>query len=120
MTIGVPTCRDTETCCAVAARLAAEGMRGQVVVALDDDGMACGWATRAALQSARRGQLVSAVLDENIPQVPPDIPAAAAAQWMKDQRLDYAFLMHAWPGEPRPAAVVTRQTLEQHVAEAVA
>jgi hypothetical protein len=88
-------------------------MRGQVVVALDEDGMACGWATRAALQAAGPKQPVSAVMDEDIPEVPPDIPAAVAAQLLRDRGRDYAFLMHAWPGEPRPAAVVARQTLEQ-------
>jgi hypothetical protein len=117
MTIGVPTCRDTETCCAVAARLAAEGLRGQVVVALDEDGLACGWATRAALQAARPRKLVSAVLDEDIPQLPPDIPAAAAAQLLRDRGLEYAFLMHTWPGELRPAAMVSRLVLEQHTPE---
>lgn len=113
MTIGVPTCRATETCCAVAARLTAEGARGEVVVALDEGGQACGWTTRRALLAARPRRPVSTVLDEHIPEVPPDIPAAAAAQLMRARGHEFAFLMHAWPGLARPAAVVTRQALEQ-------
>jgi hypothetical protein len=52
------------------------------------------------------------VVDEHIPQVPPDIPAQAAWQLMRDLGLDCLFLMHAWPGEPRPSAVITRQAIE--------
>lgn len=105
MTIGVPVCQDTETGGVVAARLAAQRPPAQVVVALDEAGLAYGWATAADL-AAHPAQPVSAILDEAIPQVPPDIPAAAAAQLMRDRGVTHAFLMHAWPGEPRPAAVI--------------
>ncbi len=111
MTIGVPVCRDTETCGTVAARLACQTPSAEVVVALDEDGMACGWTTAAAL-AARPAEPVSAVLDEVIPQVPPDLPAAAAAQLLRDRGVAYAFLMHDWPGEPRPSALIALKTLE--------
>jgi hypothetical protein len=101
------------------ARLTTEGVRGDVVVALDSSGTACGWTTRAALQAAPPKKLVTAVLDEDIPQLPPDIPVAAAAQLLRDRGQDYAFLMHGWPGPARPAAVIARQTLEHHLTEAV-
>jgi hypothetical protein len=93
-------------------------VRGETVVALDDDGMACGWATRAALLAAPPAYLVCAVLDEHIPELPPDLPAAVAADLMRDCGEDYAFLMHAWPGEPRPAALVIRRLLEAGLAPA--
>lgn len=112
MTIGVPVCRDTETCGAVAARLAAARPPAEVVVALDEDGMACGWATAAALSAAPSSQLVGEVLEEDIPQVPPNIPAAAAAQMMRDRGVAYAFLMHDWPGEPRPSAMIALKRIE--------
>ena len=111
MTIGVPVCRDTEPCGAVAARLAAVRPPAEAVVALDEDGMACGWA-RAADLAAQPGLPVSAVLDEEIPQVPPDMPVAAAAEWLRGRGVAYAFLMHAWPGEPRPSAMIALRTLE--------
>ncbi len=109
MTIGVPVCRDTESCSTVAARLA-----GEVAVVLDDDGMACGWATRGALQMAAPLSLVGAMMDEDIPTVPPDIPAETAAQLMRDRRVAYLFLMHDWPGEPRPSAVISLAAIERH------
>lgn len=105
MTIGVPVCRETEIGGVVAARLAAQRPPAEVVVALDEAGMACGWASAAAL-AGHPDQPVSAILDEDIPQVPPDIPAAAAAQMMRDRGVTHAFLMHAWPGEPRPSAML--------------
>jgi CBS domain-containing protein len=113
MTIGVPVCRDTERCAAVAARLA-----GEVVVVLDEDGMACGWATRLRLL-AHPDSPVGEVMDEDIPTVSPTLPAEAAAQRMRDRGVEFLFLMHDWPGEPRPSAVIARSTIEQRLMEAV-
>src|SRR5574337_767020 len=100
MTIGVPVCRDTERCGAVKARLEQPGSSGEVVVVLDGDGMACGWLRRDALEADSTRE-VGEVMDENIPTVPPDIPVEAAAQIMRDRGVEFLFLMHDWPGEPR-------------------
>jgi hypothetical protein len=116
MVIGVPVCRGDEACGAVAERLAAQGARGDVVVVLDDDGMACGWARRGRLQAAAPGAPARSVMDECIPEFPPDIPAAAAAALLRDQGLEYGFLMHNWPGERRPAAMIARRTIEERLA----
>jgi CBS domain-containing protein len=113
MTIGVPICRDTETCAEVAARLAL----APVVVALDATGMACGWATRSELAQQPSTRTVAEVMNEDIPTVPPDIPAQAAAHLMRDRDLAYLFLMHSWPGEPRPAAYISREKIEQQLLE---
>lgn len=112
MTIGVPVCRDAETCGAVAARLSAE-----VVVALDEDGMACGWLTRKQLTDADPSLAIGAVMDEDIPTVPPDIPAQAAAQLMRDRGVEHLFLMHDWPGEPRPSAVISLKAVAARLAK---
>ena len=112
MTIGVPVCRETEPCGSVAARLAALPC-AEVVVALDEDGMASGWARREALAAQPAGRRVGEVMDEAIPSVPPDIPIAAALQLMADRCVDYLFLMHDWPGEPRPSAVIARREIER-------
>jgi CBS domain-containing protein len=113
MTIGVPVCRDDETCGAVRTRLANHPV--PVVVALDEDGIACGWLTLAQLSQAAAADRVGAVMEEVIPTVPPDIPAAAAAQLMGDRGVDFLFLMHAWPGELRPSAVISRQVIERRL-----
>ncbi len=110
MTIGVPVCHEAETCGAVLAQLT-----GDVVVALDEDGMACGWLTREQLTQAGGSQTVGEVMDEDIPTVPPDIPAETAAQMMRDRGVNYLFLMHDWPGEPRPAAVISLDAIERRL-----
>ena len=111
MTIGVPVCRDTETCGAVAARLTGGGP--PVVVVLDEDGMACGWLTRDRLAAEAATRPVGEVMDEDIPTVPPDIPVEAAAQLMRDRGVEHLFLMHDWPGEPRPSAVISLKAIER-------
>ncbi len=113
MTIGVPICRETETCAGVAARLAA----AQVVVALDDMGRPSGWATRDQLAQPPTTRTVAEVMNEDIPTVPPDIPAETAALMMRDRGVAFLFLIHAWPGEARPSAYVSRQTIEQRLSE---
>jgi CBS domain-containing protein len=111
MTIGVPVCRETETCATVAARLT-----GEVVVVLDADGMACGWLTAAALTTASPEQLIGEVMEEDIPTVSPTLPAEAAAQLMRERGVEFLFLMHNWPGEPRPSAVISLKTVEERLA----
>lgn len=113
MTIGVPTCRGDERCGAMAARLARLPNQPEVAVVLDDDGMSAGWVSRAALEGADPASTVDSVMDEDIPEVPPDIPALAALQILRDRGLTHAFLMHSWPGEPRPSAVLALSTLER-------
>ncbi|MBI3760386.1 MAG: CBS domain-containing protein [Chloroflexi bacterium] len=115
MTIGVPVCRDTETCGEVTARLARQDSRAEVVVALDEDGMSCGWTTLERLVTEPGNRPVGEVMDEDIPTVPPDIPAEAAAQLMRDRGVEYLFLMHDWPGEPRPSAVISLRNIEQRI-----
>lgn len=119
MTIGVPVCREREACGAVAARLAATPPGVDALVALDDYGVACGWLTRAALlaQVAQDpARPVGELMDEDIPTVLPDIPAEAAALLMRDRGVEHAFLMHDWPGEARPSAVISRSAIARRLA----
>jgi CBS domain-containing protein len=113
MTIGVPICRDTEPCSAAAARLAQHSVPAEVIVVLDGDGIACGWLTREWLLQQDAARIVGEVMDEDIPSVPPSIPVEAAAQIMRDRGVEYLFLMHDWPGERRPSAVVSLKTIKQ-------
>jgi CBS domain-containing protein len=98
------------------ARLDRQSSPAEVVVALDEDGSACGWLTRHDLVGACPERAVAEVMDEDLPSVPPDIPAEAAADIMRDRGLDYLFLMHDWPGERRPAAFLSRHKLERYQA----
>ncbi len=112
MIIGVPICRAAESCGTVAARLAAEGERGEVVMVMDAQGRSVGWAPRTLLAGAAPDDAMSAIMLEDIPVLPPEIPVGAAAQLLSDQHAEYGFLMHAWPGEGRPSAFVSRRRLE--------
>ncbi|HLF26271.1 MAG TPA: CBS domain-containing protein [Anaerolineae bacterium] len=112
MTIGVPICRDTEPCGVAAARLARQPVSPGVLVALDGDGIAVGWLTCEQLAQHDPARIVGEVMHEEFPTVPPDIPAETAAQLMRDRGVPYLFLMHDWPGEPRPSAVVSLRAIE--------
>ena len=113
MTIGVPICRESEACGAVAVRLGGT----PVVVVLNAAGAACGWTTRSALERQTAVATIGEMMEEAIPTIPPDIPAAAALQLMRDQGLDFMFLMHMYPGEPRPSAYLAREALERRLLE---
>lgn len=116
MTIGVPVCRDAERCGDVEARLTRQATQAEVVGVLDDDGSACGWISRERLRQ-HSTHTVGEVMEEDIPTVPPDIPAEAAAQIMRDRGVEYLFLMHDWPGEPRPSAVISLKAIEQRMGQ---
>ena len=112
MTIGVPVCREAETCGDVEARLARQATQAEVVGVLDEAGSACGWISRERLRQ-NPTHTVGEVMEEEIPTVPPDIPAEAAAQIMRDRGVEYLFLIHDWPGEPRPSAVISLKAIER-------
>jgi CBS domain-containing protein len=114
MTIGVPVCRDSELCGDVEARLRQQYAQTEVVGVLDEDGSACGWLSREQLL-VHAARPVGEVMNEEIPEVPPDIPAEAAARIMRDRGVAYVFLMHNWPGERRPSAVVSLRAIEQRI-----
>ena len=46
------------------------------------------------------------------------LDAQAAAQLLRDRGVAYAFLMHDWPGEPRPSAMIALKTLEAYLEHA--
>ena len=114
MIIGVPVCHEAERCGDVEARLTRQSAHAEVVGVLDEDGSACGWISRERLRQ-NFTHAVGEVMEEEIPTVPPDIPAKTAAQIMRDRGVEYLFLMHDWPGEPRPSAVISLKAIEQRL-----
>ena len=56
------------------------------------------------------------VMREGIPQIPPDIPLAVAAQMMRDQNVRTFFLMHHAGGVVYPAASLSYQHILRHLA----
>ena len=125
MQIGVITCRADLPLGEAVEILLRDNLESLIV--LDEVGHAVGWLKRsqakavygrAAAQSCDR-LTVAEVMRPDIPEIPPDIPAAAAAQIMLDLGVRSLFLMHHDGGVSWPAAVFRfEDILRQLVAEA--
>jgi CBS domain-containing protein len=117
MTVGVHTC-GPETPVVDLARLMLENGLEAVVVL--EEGNALGTVTQQELVRAysaanTTGLTASEIMQEGVPQVPPDIPLKTAAQLMLDRGLRAIFLMLQSAGIEYPAAVLTFQHLLRHL-----
>jgi CBS domain-containing protein len=112
MQIGVKTC-STDTPLTEAVRiLLNDGL--EALVALDKNAHAAGLLSRSDVVMAygrsavspggHEGLTVADVMSPTIPEIPPDIPAAAAAQLMFDFNVREMYLMHHDGGISWPAA----------------
>lgn len=110
MTVGVPTCA-LETSLDQVARLLLNS-ESECVVVLDPEGHAQGVVSQDDLVKSFMMKdwdslVAEDIMQENVPQVPPDIPLTAAAQIMLDQRVRAVFMMHHAGGIIYSAAVLT-------------
>jgi len=110
MTIGVTTC-SLGTPVSEIARLMVEKSLEAVVV-LDEEGNARGYvgqdeAVGAISRPDGRDLKVEDVLREDIPEIPVDIPIAAAAQIMQDKGVRVLFFLHHAGGIAYPAGILT-------------
>jgi CBS domain-containing protein len=124
MHIGVTTC-PAETPLVEAVRiLLRHGLES--VVILDDSGHAVGLFGQQeavvcyGLSQTRSGNFdaltVAEAMRPEIPEIPPDIPATAAAQLMLDQQVRELYLLHHDGGISWPAAVLRFEDILRHVA----
>lgn len=111
MRVGVPTCRE-DAALEEVARLLVERNASALVV-LDEDGNAVGWVgeEHVARAAGRSGAALVAgdVMEEQVPTIPPDVPAVAAANLMLDRGIRQLFVVHHAGGIVYPAAVFTLQ-----------
>jgi CBS domain-containing protein len=110
MTVGVPTC-PPETPAADIARLLLDRDLEALVV-LNAEGHAIGVVTRTELVTAfargRSGEIFAeAIMNPDIPELPPDIPLEAAVNLMLDSGQRIAFLSHHGGGVRYPSAMIT-------------
>jgi predicted transcriptional regulator len=118
MTIGVETCSpDTPIVDIVRAMLL--NQLDEVVVL--EEGNALGVVGQNELIRAYASEdfqslVAEDVMREGIPQVPPEIPLAAAAQVMLDLDVRTLFLMHQSAGIEYPAALISFRHLLRHMA----
>lgn len=118
MTVGVATCSLATPINGIASLLLEQDLEG--IVVLDKEGHAAGVVTQDELVRAyARGSwqtlLAEDVMRVDVPQLPPDIPLAAAAQLMQDQGVRVAFLTHHAGGIIYPAAVITYKHFLRHL-----
>jgi crotonyl-CoA carboxylase/reductase len=118
MTVGVATC-PPETPAINLARLILDQNIEAIVVL--EEGNAIGIVSQNELvrvyaRGDYAGLSARDIMNEDVPQVPPDIPLAAAAQLMLDNDTRVLFLMHHSAGVEYPAGVISFRHLIRHFA----
>jgi CBS domain-containing protein len=118
MTVGVLTCSPGTPVADLALAMLEKEQEAVVVL---DEGSAVGVVDQRCLLSAytREGAWslkAEDIMQEGVPQVPPDIPLVAAVQVMLDQDRRALFLMHHSAGIEYPAAVISYRHILRHLA----
>jgi CBS domain-containing protein len=118
MSVGVPTCALDDSAVDLARWFLEKEIEGAVV--LDENGHGVGVVTHQQLVRAyARGNYdtltAQDILEDKVPQVPPDIPLAAAAQIMQDLGVRILFLTHHAGGIEYPAAYISYKHLLRHL-----
>lgn len=119
MTVGVLTCTPDATVAEIARLLLEYDLEG--VIVLDHEGHAAGVVTQRELIGAYqhenpRALTAAAIMGEDVPELPPDIPLTAAAGLMRDQGWRVIFLMHNAVGISYPAAQLSYRHFLRHLA----
>lgn len=119
MTVGVPTCKTTSPVVDVARFIVKNNVEEMVV--LDDEGHGVGVIGYEELVSVYGRDNVDEltaeeVMREGVPELPADIPVAAAAQMMKDQRIRVAYMNHNSAGIIYPAALISYRHIRRALA----
>jgi CBS domain-containing protein len=120
MSIGVLTCSPDTSIVELTRILLEKELEG--VVVLDDQGHAAGVVGRQELiraYSTGEYEYLTAekVMQDGVPQIPPDIPLTAAAQIMQDRGQRIMFLMHHAGGIEYPAAMLSYKNMLRHMLE---
>jgi len=116
----VPTC-PPHTPIVDLTRLMLEKNWEAMVVLDGEEGHAIGVVSQDELVQAyereeARTLTAEQIMHEGVPQIPPDIPLAVAAQMMLDQHVRAFFLMHNAAGVTYPAAMITYRHILRHLA----
>jgi CBS domain-containing protein len=120
MSVGVLTCSPDTSVVELTRILLEKDLEAAVV--LDDHGHATGIVTRDDLVRVYatgdnvQGLTAEAVMQDGVPQIPPDIPLTVAAQIMQDRGLRIIFLTHHAGGIEYPAAMLSYAHLLRHMA----
>jgi predicted transcriptional regulator len=118
MTVGVVTCSPQTPVTVIAQAILEKEL--EAVVVIDSEGHALGIVGQDQLvQAYAQGNYeqlkAQDIIRDEVPQIPPDIPIAAAAQLMQDQGLRVFFLTHHAGGIEYPAALITYKHFLRHL-----
>jgi predicted transcriptional regulator len=110
MTVGVLTCSTKTSITVISQALLEKDI--EAVVVLDNEGHAVGIVGQDELVRAytlpdHKNLIAEDIMQDGVPQIPPDIPLEAAAQLMLDQNIRVFFLTHHAGGIVYPAAVIS-------------
>ena len=90
------------------------------LVVLDEDGEICGLVSRTDLVRVYNqdyaGMTVEDVMTPHVTTVIPDIPVAAAAQLMLDNKVDRLVIVHPRPATQRPVGVLALSDVVREMA----
>lgn len=119
MTVGVLTCSPTTSISTISQALLEKDL--EAVVVLDAEGHGVGIVGREELIGAFSRpdpmQLTAEdIMQDGVPEIPPDIPLAAATQLMQDQDVRAFFLTHHSGGIVYPAAIISYQHIMKYLA----
>lgn len=119
MTVGVPTCKWDSPIVDIARFLLEKNVEAMCVLDAEGHGIGVVGADELVWAYAREGyETLTAedVMREGVPELPPDISLAVAAQMMKDRGIRVAYMLHNAAGIIYPAAYVSYQHILRHMA----
>ncbi len=110
MTVGVATCKTSTPIQEIASFLIEHNLEEMVVLNTDGEGVGvCGYNELVGVYGREDLANLTAenVMREGVPELPADIPIAAAAQMMKDMGVRAVYMNHNAAGITYPAAFIS-------------
>lgn len=119
MKVGVPTCGVDMPVAELARAFLEKNLEALVV--LDNHGHAVGVVTQDEVVAAygsgeAHARTAEEIMRPDVPQVPPEIPLAAAVQIMRDKGVRVLYMTHHAAGIEYPAAMLSYQHILRHLA----
>ncbi|MBI5352325.1 MAG: CBS domain-containing protein [Chloroflexi bacterium] len=119
MTVGVPTCKTSTPIVEIARFLVEQDVEEMVVLGSEGESVGIvGYEELVGVYGREDTKSLNAedVMREGVPELPADIPLAAAAQMMKDKHIRVAYMTHNSAGIIYPAAMISYKHILRHFA----
>lgn len=119
MTVGVPTCKTSDSIMEIARFLIEQNVEELVVLGSEGEGVGVvGYEELIGVYGKEDTNSLTAedVMREGVPELPADIPLVAAAQMLKDKHIRVAYMTHNSAGIIYPAAMISYRHIVRHLA----